>query len=199
MNFLDTFETAVLFRFARLLTLILVAAGLLMALFGAVLYNPLLMQDSLGVTATEVRSELTANPKAQAPVQSPSSTEGIAVSIETELDRFALVFDPNQYDRDQLRAEAISWVKQLQDPTIGAQFLRDMTKVVSEFPQKERGGAAYAFVRLRFRKEAEASLNAQRIATSREQGRTLVFLGIGTVGIFSLILVLLRIERNTRR
>ena len=197
MSFLDNLETAVLFRFARLLTLLLVLGGVLMTVVGIILYDPLSLGQSSHVTAAEVRSELTANPQAQAPVQPRYDSGGIAVSAE--LDRFILLFDPNEYDRTQLRAEASNWVQQLQDPDDRIQFLRNMSEVVGEFPQKERGGAAYAFVRLRYQKEIQRALAAQKSVASREEGKLLFLYGVGIVGMFSLVLVLLRIERNTRR
>ena len=138
MSFLDNLETAVLFRFARLLTLLLVLGGVLMTVVGIILYDPLSLGQSSHVTACEVRSELTANPQAQAPVPPRYDSGGIAVSAE--LDRFILLFDPNEYDRTQLRAEASKWVQQLQYPDDRVQFLRNMSEVVGEFPQKERGG-----------------------------------------------------------
>jgi hypothetical protein len=197
MSFLDNLETAVLFRFARLLTLLLVLAGVLMTVFGIILYDPLSLEQSSHVTAAEVRSELTANPQVQAPVQ-PNYDAG-EIDISAELDRFILLFDPNEYDRTQLRAEATGWVQQLQDPDDRIQFLRNMSEVVGKFPQKERGSAAYAFVRLRYRKEVQRALTAQESARSREEGKMLFLYGIGIVGMFSLVLVLLRIERNTRK
>ncbi|MGA2966133.1 MAG: hypothetical protein ABSD64_07965 [Terriglobales bacterium] len=197
MSFLDNLETTVLFRFARLLTLLLVLAGAVMTVFGIILYDPLSLGQSSYVTAAEIRSELTANPQVLAPAQPRYDAGGIAVSAE--LDRFILLFDPNEYDRAQLRAEASSWVQQIEDPDDRVQFLRNMSEVVGEFPPRERGSAAYAFVRLRYKKEAQRALAVQESAASRGEGKLLFLYGIGIVGMFSLVLVMLRIERNTRR
>jgi hypothetical protein len=196
MGFLDTFETSILFRFARLLTLMLVAGGILSTLVGIVLYDPLSFGNSVQVSADDVRAELKGHPESAAPIQPTSDPSDDAIS--GAVNRFLDAFDPAQYDRGQLQSEVISWVQRLPQPQQRVEFIQDMTRVVEQFPQNERGGAAYAFARLRFQKEQERLVNSVKDAATKEQGKLLVASGLGLVGLFSLVLVLLRIERNTR-
>lgn len=196
MGFLDTFETSILFRFARLLTLVLVAGGILATVVGVVLYDPFSFGNSVRVTADDVSAELKGHPESAAPIQPTSDSSEDAIS--GALNRFLDAFDPAQYDRAQLQSEASSWVRRLPQLQQRVDFLQDMTRVVEKFPQSERGGAAYAFARLRFHKEQKRSVSFAEDAVTREQGKLLVASGLGLVGLFSLVLVLLRIERNTR-
>jgi len=195
MKSLDTFESVVLFRALRAVILLLLFAAAFLGAERTYRYSLSLRPPAIQVSAPEVRQELEARPERISPTAESKPEEGL---LGGELQSFLDAFDPLEYDRQQLRAVALDWLNQYPEPEGKLDFIHELRTVVTSFPSKERGSAAYAFARLKYRRSAAELHWRQGLEGTRTALLAQLAMCLGIATACSLLLVLLRIERNTR-
>ena len=175
----DRIETHVLFRFTRFLTLIVISIALIAAAVGAVNYLPSLWSPS--VSSGEVKAAIHREYQGQ--------TSDTSAAVASELDAVMSLFK-NSEGLDEIRKTIAGWLTAFDSDDEKIGFLRDMKDVLAYFPVADRTRAADMYRTLQFQKMKDNKARKESLLT--------ITIAMGIAALFSLVLVLLRIERNTR-
>ena len=203
-------ERSIFFRITRVLTWVLLVASLLglVVALGIIAKGYLQARPRTRVTAADVREanvaqrqrEIQASRRGEVP---PRETNPFALperpgrdeAVENALDRVLLLFPRGFLE---LRRNLEAWLCRYQSSEEKLVVLEEMQAALTAFPENERVDAARLFVRLReFRENASAAAAAAG-QSQVEKGAYFGLASLGTIAMFSLVLVLLNIERNTR-
>ena len=195
MSMLDRFESVVLFRVTHGFILLLLFGGIAFLFFWLTDYARTQRSEPGAVSAFVVGRQIHSNP------DRPSRAGAKAVSPEEmlrgQIDTLIREFDPTEYDREQLWKQTQEWLDVVPSGERMA-FLGELRTMVRNFEQRDRGAAAYAFVRLTIERGKARSVWKQEMASKSQQLLPVCLGVLILISVCSLILVLLRIERNTR-
>lgn len=202
MSFADSFERKFLFVLTRGLALLFIF-GLLAAIVigGIIVSDKLMPKESTSVSAQEVVDAI-APPLPETPVTSDASSAIASPPPDPMiLPGIKLPFVLQKHFSAPERIKVLrDWLSEL-DTSQRQVFLEEMAAAVTE--AESRGVDALEAIdkykEIKFDKLKQEELAAAKLATQRMTYAGVAFGAILLIALFSLILVLLAIERNTRR
>jgi hypothetical protein len=133
-------------------------------------------------------------------VQAELSKKNPPTGIETEIDGLRSQFAHLDNDRWSGARELISnWVEEWSnDPREQRLFIAEMKDVAQGFAPEQKSAAVDVFYRLKQEKLREATRRQQTSWLHQLGTFSAIFASLILFGIFSLVLTLIKIERNTR-
>jgi len=205
----DRIERSVFFRVTRSYTWVILILAILGFIGAAILLapdiRPLIKKDTT-VSSEEVRTVLAAKKAGKAPMEGESPTQRIDPELLAKFDKeiYEVISLLPKKTQDEMGIERLRGMireRVIQYPTLKEKMkiLREAKNLLLKFTESERSDALGIFLNIKAQKEnAVESERAKAIARLTTIGSTFFAL-IMIVAAFSLILVLLAIERNTRR
>lgn len=133
-------------------------------------------------------------------VQGELGKKNVATGLSAELDALKGQFAHLDDQRWTQARELIGgWVEQWSaEPKGKARFLAEIKAVAVNFPQEQRSTAVDTFYRLKQEKRAIAALRQQNSWFLQLGTSSSILVSLLVFGIFSLLLILIKIEKNTR-
>ncbi|MBU0654967.1 MAG: hypothetical protein KJ914_07490 [Gammaproteobacteria bacterium] len=201
MSFADSFERKFLFVLTRGLALLLIF-GLLAAIVigGIIVSDKLMPKESTSVSAQEVVEAITP-PQPETPATADTAAVASPQPDPMILPGIKLPFILQKHFSAPERIKVLrDWLSGL-DTSQRQVFLEEMAAAVTE--AESRGVDALEAIdkykEIKFDKLKQEEFAAAKLATQRMTYAGVAFGAVLLIGLFSLILVLLAIERNTRR
>ncbi len=205
----DQIERSVFFRITRSYTWVILVLAIL-GFIGAIIYlvsdiRPLIKKDT-SVSAEEVKMILAAKKAGKSQTEGEISTQKIDPELLARLDKeiYELIILLPKADQEKIGVEKLRGfirdrIGRYTTMKEKMRVLREAKNILPKFGEPERGEALGTFFNIKAEKENAIAM-----------GRTEALIKLGTIGgtffalimtiaVFSLILVLLAIERNTRR
>jgi hypothetical protein len=198
MGILDRLESSVLFRLTRFLSLAVVALASL-AVAGAVYaYIRVAVPLTTSVSTAEIRELMKSQPEPVLTAEPQSRIDREVSLLGSEVGHLLAELPRDEIDPAMMRVQLNSWLNELSDTDAMLDFIREMRRAIRSFKDSDKASACFAFAQAKIGKMAQeqrrrASLNATELVTLGTIGAGLLLAGVS-----SLVLVLLRIERNTR-
>lgn len=198
MSFTDSLEQKFLFILTRFLALLIIAGLVISMVVGGIMFgDTLLPQKNTKVTTAEVM-EAIKPPVTYNQSQSDQRQEMIDVNV---LPGIKLPFILQKHFNNP---NAIKYLKRLlEDLSLGqrTEFINELAAVVEE---AERTNANVPDAINKYAELKLSKIKESQLAEAAAKALRLTYLGygfacVGLIAMFSLILVLLAIERNTRR
>jgi len=205
----DKIEKFILFRITRLYTWAILVLAIL-GFVGAIIYlasdiRPLIIKDT-GVSAMEVKKVLDAKKAGKSQSKEEVSAKTIDPELLSKLDKemYELIVLLPKSEQDKIGVEKLRGFLREQVGRYATvkekmKVLREAKEIILKFAEPERVEALVTFFNMKAGKEdaqimgqAEAKIKLATIGGT-------FFALIMTIAAFSLILVLLAIERNTRK
>jgi hypothetical protein len=205
----DRIERSVFFRVTRSYTWAILIIAIL-GFIGAIIYlasdiRPFIVKDT-GVSAAEVKKVLDGKRAIKSPPEGEISTRTIDPELLAKLDKeiYELIVllpkaDQEKVGIEKLRSFIRDRIGRYTTMNEKMSIIREAKNILPKFGEPERGEALATFFNIKAEKENAIAM-----------GRTDALIKLGTIGgtffalimtiaLFSLILVLLAIERNTRK
>ena len=207
--FFDRIERSVFFRVTRSYTWVILVVAMLGFIGAAILLapdiRPLIRKDT-AVSSEEIKTALGAKKAGKSPIEGESPTQRIDPELLAKFEKeiyevISLLPKKTQDDVGIERLRGMIRERVVQYPTLKekAKTLREAKNLLLKFTEPERTDALGTFLNMKAQKELVAeSERGKAIAKLTTMGSTFFAL-IMVVAAFSLILVLLAIERNTRK
>ncbi len=205
----DRAEKFILFRITRIFTWAILILSIL-GIIGAMIYlapdiRPFILKDT-SVSVEEVKKVLDGKKIVKAPTEGDSSTKAIDPELLSKLDKeiYELIQLLPQKVKDEAGVERLrGWIRErighyltIKEKT---NVLREAKKILAKFSEHERGEVLGIFFNLKIGKEKANVLGETEAKVRLATIAGTFFALIMTIATFSLILVLLAIERNTRK
>jgi len=205
----DRIERSVFFRFTRSYTWLILILSIL-GFMGAIIYLipdiSLLIKKDTKVFHEEIKILLASKKTGKSPPEEEMSGKKINPELLAKLDKeiYEIIFLLPKDIQDKMGVEKIrSWVK---DRTRRYDGIKEKIKILQEaksillkFNEPERGEALSTFFDIKAGKENAITARQTEIRLKLATIGGSFFALIMTIAAFSLILVLLAIERNTRK
>lgn len=194
MNLLEKFETGVLFKLTRAFSICLTVVLLLV--FGISVYNAVasLAPANSYPEPEEVFARL-------APGAAQSSEDAVPQGTGSTPPSLALPFAVQRYLSDPAgRSKLLGQLSGL-PANERSGYLRNLTVVVERAEKTDPRNvetAIYEYMRLTSERQRDVAGRKEAIESRRWQAVAVAFAALTLIALFSLILVLLAIERNTR-
>lgn len=133
----------------------------------------------------------------QAELDKKSPPAGYVAEIETLRGQFAYLLDDERWSKakDLFSGWVEGWSPDLKEKSL---FIAEIRNVASNFPPERRSAAVDTFYRLKQEKRRDAALALQNSWYFQLGTMSSILVSLVIFGIFSLLLTLLRIEKNTR-
>lgn len=211
-GFLSRFEESVYFRIARgfaWLILLLALIGFAGSAFWAISSGQTLLGGEAAVTASDVRRAM-ADRKSGVDQNAGSAAESVKLEpkamgmLTTEITTIFNLLDTQQqqasggYERFSAHLSRLAEGRNVNvDERIEA--LRQLSAVLNEIPQADRLVALAQYVSLQRERESNAQMTRQMAEQQLMFRGGFVALAAALITMVSMVLVLLAIERNTRR
>jgi len=205
----DRVERSVFFRITRSYTWVILVLAVL-GFVGAIIFlapdiRPFIIKDT-SVSAAEVKKVLDAKKTGKGPSEGESSAKAIDPELLSKLDKeiYELILLLPKKIQDETGIEKLrGWIKDqtghysnIKEKT---RVLREAKKILAKINEPERGEALGTFFNIKANKENAHILGQTEAKIKLATIGGTFFALIMTIAAFSLILVLLAIERNTRR
>ena len=198
MSALDRLESSVLFRLTRLLSfLVIVLAAILIAVAGYA-FLQIAVPVATSVTSAEVRELMKSQPEPSLTGRPQSADDIEAAAVNSEVDRFVAELPRTGIDLPMMRAQIRRWLDEFPDVDTRLQFVREMRGAVRLIGDDDKARACFAFAHAKAEKLDQENRRKATLKENRTSILAAVTAGLFLVAISSLVLVLLRIERNTR-
>lgn len=205
----DKVERSVFFRITRSYTWVILVLAML-GFVGAMIYLPsdilpLLIRDT-SVSAVEVKKVLDEKKAGKGPTEEGASAKAIDPELLSKLDKemYEIIILLPKADQEKIGVEKLrGFLRERVERYVTVKekmkVLREAKKIIQKFSEPERAEALVTFLNVKAEKE-NAQIRGQTEAKIKLAtiGGTFFAL-IMTIAAFSLILVLLAIERNTRK
>jgi DNA-binding transcriptional MerR regulator len=205
----DRIERSVLFRITRSYTwtiLILAILGFVAAIVIQMSDISSLISRDTGVSADEIKTFLAAKKAGKNPLEAEESTKAIDPDLLSKLDKeiyelIALLPKKTQDEAgvERLRGDIKHRIDHYNTIKEMMKVLREAKKVLLKFSEPERPQALGTFFQMKSQKESALAMGRAKAEAGLLKIGGVFFALIMTIAAFSLILVLLAIERNTRR
>ena len=196
---LKQIEEKVIFNFTRIVSLIIITAIFILLLTGIIiLFN---IKSNTYVNYSEVRNQLiTSDSSVNNNSQTPKETN----DLNTIASGIEIPKDIKEVFQGENREVLVNWLRNL-DNKQQEEFITNLTTIKNEAENDESinfNDAINTYSELKFNAFSQSANNPysayEDIALKIVTG-IFIIIGIGLIGLFSLILVLLAIERNTRQ
>jgi cytoskeletal protein RodZ len=202
MSFADSFERRFLFVLTRGLALLFIF-GLLAAIVigGMMVSDKLMPKETTAVTPQEVVDAITPPKPEESQTADPASAATSPPPDPMILPGIKLPFVLQKHFNVPASIQTLrGWLEALPSEQ-RPQFLDEMAAAVTEAEKSGAEGLAAInkYKEIKFDKLKQEELAAAKLATQRMTYAGVAFGSILLIALFSLILVLLAIERNTRR
>jgi hypothetical protein len=197
MSTLDRLESSFLFRLTRLLSLlVVVVAGILIVVAGFA-FLKIAVPVATSVSSAEVREVMKSQPEPSL-TERPLSLDRDATAVNAEVDQLLAELPRTEIDLPMMRAQIKRWLDELPDAGTRLQFVREMRGAIRSIADEDKARACFAFAQAKGEKLAQEYRRKESLKENRASILTTVAAGLFLIAISSLVLVLLRIERNTR-
>ena len=205
----DRIERSLFFRITRSYTWVILVLAML-GFIGAIIYLipdiSLLIKKDTNVSAEEIKMTITAKKTGKSPSEEEISSKRINPELLAKLDKeiyelIALLPKKVQDEAGLERGRGVikNTLGRYQSMKEKTKVLREIKNILMKFDESERVEALNTFFNIKAGKENAIATRQAEISLRLATIGGTFFALIMTIAAFSLILVLLAIERNTRR
>jgi len=193
---IEKIERTVFFWFTRAFAWLVIVGALLVLVSAGIALLKASGTPGISVGYDEVQSVMEGKPQPESSLSSPASREeNIKEKYGNDVNDILKAF--GQQDNQQNEKVVFGWISAEEKQDRRA-FVRGLVESVRKAPQDKRSDAANAYKSLWYEKKAQRSMESLARSANKTVAQ-LTFAGaFSAVALFSLILILLAIEKNTR-
>ena len=194
---IEKIERTVFFWFTRVFAWLVIVGALLVLLSSGIDLLKASVSAGLSVGYDEVRAEMDGKGQAAAVKAPASGSREETVKEKYGSDVTEVLAALGQQGSQQTEQVVFGWIKG-EEKQDRKDFVRGLLNSVRQAPQEKKADAANTFKNIWYEKKAQRSLE-QVGRTANKTVAQLTFAGaFSAIALFSLILIMLAIEKNTR-